>query len=161
MSNSNESFDRDAWAQIKQQSIAQLILKLARRLDEEAISRTRKREGISLLSPAHTRLLPHVELEGTRITELADRLGVTKQAVSQLVDDMEDMGTLERVPDPSDGRAKLVKFSDPSSLISGLEILNEVGRIAFADTDRRERDLLRKLLKRAIERLDAASPDDP
>ena len=60
---------------------------------------------------AHTTVLPHIDLEGTRLTELARRLGVSKQAAGQIVDELEEFGMLERIADPQDARAKLVRFS--------------------------------------------------
>jgi DNA-binding MarR family transcriptional regulator len=46
--------------------------------------------------------------EGTRLTELAARARMTKQAIGELVDQLEAMGYVERRPDPLDGRAKIV-----------------------------------------------------
>ncbi len=48
---------------------------------------------------------------GTRSTVLAQRAGVTKQAMSQLVRLMERQGYLEQVADPSDTRAKVVRMT--------------------------------------------------
>lgn len=48
---------------------------------------------------------------GTRSTILAQRAGVTKQAMSQLVRLMERQGYFEQVPDTSDTRAKVVKMT--------------------------------------------------
>jgi DNA-binding MarR family transcriptional regulator len=48
---------------------------------------------------------------GTRSTTLAQRAGVTKQAMSQLVKQMERQGYLEQVPDLSDTRAKVVRMT--------------------------------------------------
>jgi DNA-binding MarR family transcriptional regulator len=49
---------------------------------------------------------------GTRSTVLAQRAGVTKQAMSQLVRLMERQGYLEQVPDPTDTRAKVVRMTE-------------------------------------------------
>jgi DNA-binding MarR family transcriptional regulator len=48
---------------------------------------------------------------GTRSTTLAQRAGVTKQAMSQQVKQMERQGYLEQVPDLSDTRAKVVRMT--------------------------------------------------
>ncbi|MCB9682522.1 MAG: MarR family transcriptional regulator [Alphaproteobacteria bacterium] len=74
--------------------------------------------------PAHTALFPHIDLDGTRLTVIAERAGISKQAVGQLVDDLVAMGALERVPDPADGRARLVRFvGGGSALLHGLSVL--------------------------------------
>ncbi|MDQ4098563.1 MAG: MarR family transcriptional regulator [Actinomycetota bacterium] len=56
--------------------------------------------------------MAHVTYEGLRLTELAVRAGVTKQAMSELVTDLVKLGYLETKPDPADGRAKLITFAD-------------------------------------------------
>jgi DNA-binding MarR family transcriptional regulator len=62
------------------------------------------------------------------VTELAERLGVTKQAVSQALDDLEQLGIVERVADPADARARLVRFTERgrAGLLDGLAILREL-----------------------------------
>ena len=49
---------------------------------------------------------------GSRLTELADSSGLTKQAVGEVVADLEQLGYVERAPDPGDGRAKLIKLTE-------------------------------------------------
>ena len=97
--------------QAKAASVAQLLFKCARLLNEQAVASVAADDGGPRLRPAHTGLFPHVDHQGTRLTELARRLGISKQAVGQLVDELEAMGVLERVADPADGRAKLIRFS--------------------------------------------------
>jgi DNA-binding MarR family transcriptional regulator len=63
------------------------------------------------LQPSHTAVIPNLPLSGLRLTELADRLKVSVQRAGQLVQDLEDAGYLERAPDASDGRAKIVRYS--------------------------------------------------
>jgi DNA-binding MarR family transcriptional regulator len=61
---------------------------------------------------AHSIVFVHMELGGIRLTELAARASMTPQAMGELVDDLQEMGYLDRVKDPSDGRAKLIVFTD-------------------------------------------------
>jgi DNA-binding MarR family transcriptional regulator len=49
---------------------------------------------------------------GSRLTELAEAAGLTKQAVGEAVTELERRGYLTRAPDPSDRRAKLIKLTD-------------------------------------------------
>jgi len=60
----------------------------------------------------YNNVFPFVPPEGIRLTDLADRAGMTKQAMSELVNDLVEMGYLRRTPDPTDGRAKLIEFTD-------------------------------------------------
>lgn len=64
------------------------------------------------LQMAHTMVLVHLPLEGGRLTDVAARAGVTKQSMGALVDDMERFGYVTRIPDPDDGRAKRICFTE-------------------------------------------------
>src|SRR3712207_9460979 len=61
---------------------------------------------------SHAVLLRHLDRDGTRASALADRAGLTRQAITQAVDDLERLGYLTRVSDPEDGRAKIVAYTD-------------------------------------------------
>jgi DNA-binding MarR family transcriptional regulator len=112
----------------KRVSLGQLLIRCARLLDERAVERVNRRAGRELVRPAHTKLLPHIDFDGVRLTELARRLGVTKQAVGQMVGDLETLGVVELLPDPSDGRAKLVRYTPAGleAMRSGLRVLAEL-----------------------------------
>lgn len=70
--------------------------------------------GYTDLRPAHMPILMYVDHppNGTRITDLAERAQMTKQSMGQLVTDMERLGLVERIPDPTDQRAKIVRYTD-------------------------------------------------
>ena len=121
-------FDPQRFADAKRKSFGQVLLKAARLFNEQALQVLRDRTGLSQIRAVHTTVLPHLELDGIRITDLAQRVGVTKQAVGQIVTELEDLGLLERVADPSDGRAKLVVFTESGkqSLFVGLAALARV-----------------------------------
>lgn len=65
--------------------------------------------GYFVPTPAHLNLMAHVPIEGIRPSQLAAQMQVTKQAVDQLLDQLETGGAITREPDPSDGRARLVR----------------------------------------------------
>ena len=65
--------------------------------------------GYPYMRMPHIALMAHMTADGLRITEFADLMQVTKSAASQLVTFLEAHGLVERVPDPSDGRASLVR----------------------------------------------------
>ena len=69
------------------------------------------RNGFGDIRPAHSAVFGNVPAEGIRLSDLAARAGMTKQAMSELVADLEGLGYLGRRPDPSDGRSKLIEFS--------------------------------------------------
>jgi DNA-binding MarR family transcriptional regulator len=60
---------------------------------------------------AHGNVFQFIDDEGTRVSVLAERAQMTKQSMGELVAHLEAHGYVERVPDPSDGRAKLVRLT--------------------------------------------------
>jgi MarR family transcriptional regulator, temperature-dependent positive regulator of motility len=64
--------------------------------------------GYGDVRPAHYAIFRYLEDEGSRVTELAEAAGMTKQSMGELVDHLERRGYVERCPDPRDGRAKIV-----------------------------------------------------
>lgn len=121
-----EDFSREL-ERAKRGRWAQVLMRCARLVNERGLERVRQRFGVPV-RPSHTTLLPHVDLQGTRLVELARRVGTSKQAVGQLVAELEQMGVLTREPDPDDGRAKLVCFTPRGrqSLFEGLAVLAEI-----------------------------------
>jgi DNA-binding MarR family transcriptional regulator len=91
----------------------------------------------------------HLRLSGTRLTELARRASMSKQAMGQLVDEVERLGYVERVSDTTDGRAKIVRFTQ-----AGLELIKDGTDIATAIQreyakliGKKKLNLLRKILE--------------
>src|SRR3954470_505974 len=80
-------------------------------VDDELFARLRE-GGYSELRPAHACVFGTIRPEGNRLTELAERADMTKQAVGEVVSELEGIGYVERVPDPSDGRAKIIKLTE-------------------------------------------------
>lgn len=111
----------------KRASTVQVLFKVARLLDELALTRVGEQRGYALRR-SHTLLLPHIALEGTRMSDLAERLGVSKQAITQLVDELEGLGVVERTPDPDDARARRVVFTarGREALLEGLVTLRDL-----------------------------------
>lgn len=64
------------------------------------------------IGPRHRAVLAYLEPNGSRAIDLARRCGQHKQVVGTLVDDLERLGYVEREPDPSDRRAKLIIPTD-------------------------------------------------
>lgn len=64
--------------------------------------------GFADLRPAHGYAFVRLAPDGATVNELAEHLGVTKQAASQMVEDLVAKGYVERRPHPSDARARLI-----------------------------------------------------
>lgn len=76
--------------------------------------------GFDMVAEVHQTLFRNLDRGGTRLTELASRARMTKQAMAELVDKAEDLGFVARQPDTDDARAKLVTFTS-----AGLRLLTE------------------------------------
>lgn len=81
------------------------------RLFEARIVENLRANGHDELSVAHINLTRNLDEDGTRLTELARRASMTKQSMSELVEQVERTGLIEKRQDPTDGRAKLVCFT--------------------------------------------------
>lgn len=84
--------------------------------------------GHRWFTEARASLIGHIPRRGLRQSQLIERMGISKQAVQQLVDGLEAEGVLQRVGDPDDRRGKIVCFS-------------EKGLAALADGDRIKLDI--------------------
>ena len=89
--------------------LATLMFVSYRAMDERV--RLAMREAGYDVTVAQSRIAQRIAEDGTRLTELADRAQVTKQTASLLVSALEREGLVERVPDPADGRARLIRLS--------------------------------------------------
>ena len=77
----------------------------------ELVSAALAERGFADFRPAHGTIGQHIEDDGSRVTDLARLAQITKPSVVYLVNDLERLGYVERVPDPDDGRAKLVRLT--------------------------------------------------
>ena len=68
--------------------------------------------GFPEVRPSHSPVLRHIDDGGTRIVDLAERAGITKQSMTYLVRQLEGKGLAEVREDPHDGRARLVALTD-------------------------------------------------
>src|SRR5512140_2475180 len=66
----------------------------------------------SQVGAAHVHITRHLAVEGSRLTDLARRAGMSKQAMGDLVDQCEAWGLVARESDPRDGRARCVRFTE-------------------------------------------------
>ena len=93
--------------------------------------------GFPDVQPTHgNNLFRHLRREGSRITEIAEQAQLTKQHIGNLADYLEERGYVERVPDPEDGRAKLVRLTAKG---------REVERVAEETLQRLEDELTARL----------------
>lgn len=88
------------------------LLNLAMRAFNERSMSAVRDMGHPALSFAHAGILPHIEMGGSRLTEIAERAGMRKQSASQLLGELEAAGYLARAEDERDRRAFLFRFTE-------------------------------------------------
>ncbi|WP_243062919.1 MarR family winged helix-turn-helix transcriptional regulator [Humibacter sp. RRB41] len=78
------------------------------RYTEDRIFRALQDAGFDDWTLAQCRVFQRVAADGSRLTDLADQAQMSKQSAGVLVDQLEHLGYVRRVPDPTDGRARLI-----------------------------------------------------
>lgn len=99
-------------------AVGQLLVHLLRQFRMELFAFARD-SAYADIREAHLQVFGNI-YGGARLTELAGRAQLSLAATSELVNDLEHLGYLERRPDPGDGRAKLI-------------VATERGRAALAE----------------------------
>jgi DNA-binding MarR family transcriptional regulator len=124
----------------------------ARLMIDELIERL-EADGHQGVHPSHNALYENIDPAGTRLTELAARAAMTHQSMGELVASLERSGWVERRPDPTDGRARLVCLTPAGRdlVIRGLHHIAEIE----AEWQERWREAghdgsLRPVLERAV-----------
>jgi DNA-binding MarR family transcriptional regulator len=89
------------------------LLRLAQRSTEREMMEAAARAGLDMLRPGHMTVLRVLEpsQDGMRTVDIARDADVSRQAVQQLVADLERLGIVEVVDDPQDGRARRVRYT--------------------------------------------------
>jgi DNA-binding MarR family transcriptional regulator len=118
----------------------------------ERIYNDLKKAGFVDLSPSHFVVFQHMHSEGIRSTELAEKAQMTKQAMGYLVASLENQGYVERIPDPSDGRARLIHLTEKGWQVARVAVATveniETEWEAYLGIDRMQqlRSILRELI---------------
>ena len=96
-----------------------VVDELHRRLEER---------GFGDIRSVHGCVFRFVPEDGMRLTTLADQAGLTKQAVGEIVDELQVAGYVDRLPDPADKRAKLIHLTPHGKACqaAALEIFLEI-----------------------------------
>ena len=138
---------------VRNENIGRLFI-LSARIFERSMLKSISAMGFDDLRMSHLPMLRNIKGQGSRTTEIADQTNMTKQAVGSLIHELELLGYIKRFPDPTDGRAKLVRFSGRGlEFVSQLpEILhNSEQEIAARISDKEFKTLRKVLLHLAAE----------
>ena len=111
----------------ERRKIGQLLIQMTKLFRKDLFSRLSEEPGLAGIRPGHLHVFANMVGGGKRLTELADSASMSLPAMQELVDDLERRGIVERQPDPSDGRAKLIHLTK-----KGLAALAPAGSIITA-----------------------------
>ena len=102
---------------------------------------------------SHSAVFAQIRPEGSRLTELARGANMTPQAMGELVDELEELGYLERRPDPTDRRAKLILLTDRgrACVAAGVATIQGIEERIEAILGARGHAELRRLLSKLLE----------
>ncbi|MBD3884967.1 winged helix-turn-helix transcriptional regulator [Phormidium tenue FACHB-886] len=105
--------------------------------------------GFEDIRPAHGNVFRYISPDGSRLTELADEAQITKQSMNYLVEYLHDRGYVEMIPDPTDGRAKLIRLTNQGQTVQQLaiQISRQVEAEWAAQLGQRKMSQLRRLLE--------------
>lgn len=101
---------------------------------DEALQNTFEEQGFVPAPRSQSMVLVNLAMGENRPSRLARNLGVTRQAMSQLLAQMEERGLIEILPHPTDRRARVVTYSPASkairdsALVSLAALEEELGR---------------------------------
>ncbi len=127
------------------------------RVPSEAIHRRIIRElnaaGFRDLIASHMAIFRYPGPDGVRPGVLAERAGMSKQAMNRLLGSLEDLGYLERADAPNEGRARIVRFTKRghTAYAKAVEVLREIEQAWKAELGARDFARLKKLLFRVWE----------
>jgi DNA-binding MarR family transcriptional regulator len=136
-------------------ALGRLLLQAHRRAQAASLAKLQQR-GHSNVRPGHLPVITNLDAEGTRITELANRAGMTRQMMGRLVRELEELDYVQSRPDPQDQRAVIVTLTE-----RGTRFLGDAPA-AIADVERDYAELLGAdelaVLRAALVRLITAPP---
>lgn len=100
----------DVLEQKRDQNLGRILLRLERRFTAQALSALDDK-GIHGLKMSQMPVLGHIRTDGTRAVDIAKAVGISKQAVGKIIDEVKSAGYVETVPDPKDSRANIIRFT--------------------------------------------------
>ena len=113
--------------------------------------------GITDITPAQARIAARIGPDGTRVSDLAEQTRVTKQSAGFLVEQLEAAGYVERVPDPADGRARLVRLTGRADRV--VSVANAEVEVVLAEwADHVGADRLQQLYDTLLDLRDITDP---
>ena len=108
-------------------NLSKLLVGLAKDFERRSLEKCHER-GHTKIRRSHASLFSNLGFGAVRLTELAERAGITQQAMGKLVKEMEKIGYVKRHIDDSDKRAKIIQLTEIGEQLvnDSMEIVDEV-----------------------------------
>ena len=137
-----------------------LLLREPYRIGNEELHRRIAERGHPAIRAPHGNVFAFLDDDGTRVSELAARAQITKQSMAELVAHLERHGYVERIPDPADGRAKLVRATTRGRAVYAIarDVIADIERDWTAELGTTKMRRLRELLQELNDHLTEPPP---
>ena len=136
---------------MRENNIGRLFQHAARNYSERALALLHER-GFSDITLFHTVLISNLDTAGAQISAIAEKAGITKQAMGQLVNDLEKKGYVKKTKSREDSRAYVINFTErgKDALLAAYEVKviieNEYKALLGIDNVENLRELLKTLI---------------
>jgi DNA-binding MarR family transcriptional regulator len=146
------------WGGERESGLGILAARLLFAVQDELYARLEE-AGYGDLTRLHGAVIAHLDEEGTRATELARRSGRHKQIIGRIVDELEELGYVDRRPEQRDRRAKLVVPTERGREVMRVsdQIILDLERRHAAALGQKEYDAFKQALRAVVDSLTASA----
>lgn len=123
MSEHQSGIDFEKLDLLRQNHLGRLLLRTYRTFSSQAVEKLKHR-GYAGISLASTMLLMNIDAKGSQLTRLGEKIGISRQAVTNLVHQLEEKNYLHRSPDPADKRAMIVTLTP-----EGWQLIDDIVKV--------------------------------
>ena len=152
-----DDYGSGAFRAFREQTLYRLLLRARRVENAEMVARIRER-GYPDLQLSYPALLANLDTEGSSITSLAAKAGVTRQAASQQIGEIAARGYVRTTPDPNDRRSVLVSRTERCRqlLVDALQVVAALEADYAAAVGERRFATMKRVLAELLDHIDSA-----
>ncbi len=146
---------KEEFEALKNSSIGHTLIKAGRLYGDYSFNLFKETIGEERLKPSHLQLFAHIPFSGITVVELAKKLNISKQAVSVLVNELIEIGTLLKKEHPTDKRSSIVMFNENGdrNIFTGMTHLKEFDRELEKIMGKNDSKVVLSSLLKVIEKL--------
>jgi MarR family transcriptional regulator, temperature-dependent positive regulator of motility len=135
-------------------NLSRLLIELSKDFERRVLKKCHERGHVKIRQ-SHYSLFSNLGFATARLTELAERAGITQQAMGKLVKEMEHVGYVRRHTDTSDKRAKIIELTELGERLvnDSLQIVDEIISEYTLSLGKDGIDELERVLRQSITKL--------